>query len=109
MSMSISDIKALACADCPAEVNVIPSVSGVTGRPLGVVSVIHADSCPWAARYVGAPLAIVARPEGILIHFRTGTDDIDALMSTVDHEPSAAGDTTGQSGDGPESTPDKAA
>ncbi|MFG2109475.1 hypothetical protein [Micromonospora chersina] len=59
-----------ACPDCPADVTVVPSRSGITGKPVPVVTVSHQPTCPWAVRYVGAPLAIAAGEAGIVIHMR---------------------------------------
>lgn len=63
-------IAANACMDCPADVTVIPSQSGVSGEPVLTVTVAHQACCPWALRFVGAPLAIAAGPAGIVIHRR---------------------------------------
>lgn len=63
-------IAANACMDCQPDIHVVPSVSGVTGQPVPVVTVHHAGCCPWALRYVGAPQAIAAGDAGIVIHMR---------------------------------------
>lgn len=59
-----------ACPDCPADVAVVPSRSGITGTPVPVVTVSHQPTCPWALRFVGAPLAIAAGAPGIVIQMR---------------------------------------
>lgn len=71
-----ADIEALACLDCPADVELLPSmISGITRQPVLTVAVHHAQTCPWASRCVVAPVAIVATEAGIVLHHRRGIDD----------------------------------
>lgn len=55
----------LACEDCPARVHVT-SGAGLQG-PVRIVTVLHAETCPWLARV--APDGVThATAEGIVIH-----------------------------------------
>ncbi|MGV9805557.1 hypothetical protein [Micromonospora chersina] len=63
-----ADIQELACPDCPAAIALVPSISGVTGERVPVVTVRHARTCPWAGRYIGVNPVTIHGSMGILIH-----------------------------------------
>lgn len=68
------DLAALACEDCPAEVN-CGLGQGIAG-PVLVVSVTHAPTCPWLARVAPGGVTKATR-FGILMHYPR-EDDTDA-------------------------------
>lgn len=71
--MKLEDMQALACEDCPADVNVQRG-QGVAG-PVLTVTVVHDDSCPWAAVCVPAGGVTLARPNALLQHVRASDAD----------------------------------
>ena len=72
--MSIADLQALACADCPAAVTVQRGQS-LTGPQL-VVFVVHADTCPWSIAHVPVGGATLIKLGGMLRHVRASDQDV---------------------------------
>lgn len=68
--MKLSEIQAAACPDCPAEV-LVGRGQGIAG-PVLHVTVVHSQTCPWAARCVPADGATLARSGALLRHVREG-------------------------------------
>lgn len=71
---SVSELKALACSDCPADVTVQRG-KGVNGPAL-VVYVVHADSCPWCTAHVPVGGATIIERGALLRHVRACEPDV---------------------------------
>lgn len=68
----MSDLPSLACEDCVPEVTHATGTSGVSGGPVLVVTVVHASSCPWFARYADDLVILAPTPDRVLRHCRAG-------------------------------------
>lgn len=73
---SPSELHALACEDCDAEVTVQRG-HGIAG-PVLAVTVVHRDTCPWAVRCVPVGGALLTKPGALLRHVREGEPDVGA-------------------------------
>ncbi|RHW27821.1 hypothetical protein D0Z08_05855 [Nocardioides immobilis] len=65
-NLTLADLQSLACEDCPADVS-IQLGEGFAGSVLTVV-VVHAVTCPWAARCVPHGGVTLMRGSQLLRH-----------------------------------------
>jgi hypothetical protein len=72
--MTVSDLAALACEDCPAAVTVQRG-QGLAGPTL-VVWVTHDDDCLWSRAHVPVGGVSLFRPDAILRHTRASDVDV---------------------------------
>lgn len=68
----MTDLPSLACQDCVPQVTHTTGTSSVTGGPVLVVTVVHAESCPWIAKYAPEDMVIAPTPDRVLRHCRGG-------------------------------------